>query len=304
MGRQGQTTALQLGELVEKLRDVGVARDEARSAISTLVRTPNLPTAEIPRLAAMAPDLAAATGTTASDAARQLAEIATGGYDAIIKLDRALNGFLNPSQRENIRLLSQQGEQTAAYRIAIDALEGRIKGLNDQALSPTQKSINDISRAWDRLVDNLAKGAIGRISLQIVEGTISGAANLFAPTTPKVRDPVADAESALERAIDRLERLNNETRRYRDPAAEVFIPGFWYGSPNAVRAQLEREVEAARQEFERLNETAAKAQEQGRLVVAADMMLHIEKNCDSIIENFGKGSRWERRVLGFYRHAA
>ena len=40
------------------------------------------------------------------------------------------------------------------------------------------------------------------------------------------------------------------------------------------------------------------------VVVAADMMLHIEKNCDSIIENFGKGSRWERRVLGFYRHAA
>lgn len=266
MGRQGQTTALQLGELVEKLRDVGVARDEARSAISTLVRTPNLPTVEVPRLAAMAPDLAAATGTTASDAARQLAEIATGGYDAIIKLDRALNGFLNPSQRENIRLLSQQGEQTAAYRIAIDALEGRIKGLNDQALSPTQKSINDISRAWDRLVDNLAKGAIGRISLQVIEGTISGAANLFAPTAPKVRDPVADAESAMERAIDRLERLNNETRRYRDPAAEVFIPGFWYGSPNAVRAQLEREVEAARQEFERLNETAANAQEQGRLL--------------------------------------
>ena len=109
MGRQGQTTAEQLGELVEKLRDVGVARDEARTAIATLVRTPNLSAGEIPRLASMAPDLAAATGTTASDAARQLAEFATGGYDAIIKLDRALNGFLNPSQRENVRLLTQQG---------------------------------------------------------------------------------------------------------------------------------------------------------------------------------------------------
>ena len=149
MGRQGQTTAEQLGELVEKLRDVGVARDEARTAIATLVRTPNLSAGEIPRLASMAPDLAAATGTTASDAARQLAEFATGGYDAIIKLDRALNGFLNPSQRENIRLLTRQGERTQAYRIAIDALQERIRGLNDQALSPTQKSLNEIGRAWD-----------------------------------------------------------------------------------------------------------------------------------------------------------
>jgi hypothetical protein len=193
MGLQGQTTANQLGELVEKLRDVGVAREEARSTVAALVRTPELSVAEIPRLAGMAPDLAAATGVTTSQAARQLADVATGGYDAIIKLDRALNGFLNPSQRENIRLLSQQGESTAAYKIAIDALEVRIKGLNDQALSPTQKSLNDIGRAWDRLVDNLAKGAVGRVTLSIVEGTISGAANLMAPSKPPVRDHIGDA---------------------------------------------------------------------------------------------------------------
>ena len=268
MGLQGQTTANQLGDLVEKLRDVGVARDEARSTVAALVRTPELSVAEIPRLAGMAPDLAAATGATTSQAARQLADVATGGYDAIIKLDRALNGFLNPSQRENIRLLSQQGESTAAYKIAIDALEVRIKGLNDQALSPTQKSLNDIGRAWDRLVDNLAKGAVGRVTLSIVEGTISGAANLMAPSKPPVRDHIGDAEDALQRAIERLEKFNNETRRYRDPNAEVFIPGFSFGAPNAVRVQLQAEVEAARTEFERLNEASARAQEQGKQLAA------------------------------------
>ena len=217
MGRQGQTTAGQLNELVEKLRDVGVARDEARSAVSTLVRTPNLSGAEIPRLASMAPDLAAAMGSSTSDAARQLAEFATGGYDAIIKLDRALNGFLNPSQRENIRLLAEQGEKSRAYGIAIAALQERIRGLNEQSLSPTEKSINDISRAWDRLVDNLARGAIGRITLQVVEGAISGAANLLGPSQPRVRDPLAEAEDALQMAVERLDRFNRETRLYRDP---------------------------------------------------------------------------------------
>lgn len=269
MGRQGETTADQLGSLVDKLRDVGVARDEARSAIGTLVRTPGLGTANISRLAGMAPDLAAAQGISATDAAKQLGEFATGGYDAIIKLDRALGGFLAPSQRENIRLLSQQGERTRAYEIAIEALEVRIRGLNDQALSPAQKSITEIGRAWDRLVDNLARGAVGRISMQVIEGAISGAANLVAPSQPRVRDPVADAEDALQRSVERLERLNNETRRYRDPNAEVFIPGFGYGSPNAVRVQLQTEVQAARDEFERLSEVAARTQVQAQAVAAA-----------------------------------
>ena len=269
MGRQGEATADQLGALVDKLRDVGIARDEARSAIGTLVRTPGLGTANISRLASMAPDLAAAQGTSATDAAKQLGEFATGGYDAIIKLDRALGGFLAPSQRENIRLLSQQGERTKAYEIAISALDERIRGLNDQALSPTQKSITEIGRAWDRLVDNLARGAVGRISLQVIEGTISGAANLLAPSTPQVRDPVSDAANALERATERLDKLNTETRRYRDPNAEVFIPGFSYGSPNAVRVQLQREVDAARVEFERLSEVAARAQAEVQAQVTA-----------------------------------
>jgi cell wall-associated NlpC family hydrolase len=40
------------------------------------------------------------------------------------------------------------------------------------------------------------------------------------------------------------------------------------------------------------------------VVVEAGYMLHIEKNCDSVLERFSTGSRWEKRLLGFYRHAA
>jgi hypothetical protein len=134
------------------------------------------------------------------------------------------------------------------YGIAIAALQERIRGLNDQSLSPTEKSINDISRAWDRLVDNLARGAIGRITLEVVEGAISGAANLLAPSQPRVRDPLAEAEDALQWAVERLDRFNRETRLYRDPNAEVVIPGFGYGSPNAVSLQVQEQVEAARAE--------------------------------------------------------
>ena len=40
------------------------------------------------------------------------------------------------------------------------------------------------------------------------------------------------------------------------------------------------------------------------VVVGPGLMLHIEKSCDSVLERFCAGSRWERRVLGFHRHAA
>ena len=39
------------------------------------------------------------------------------------------------------------------------------------------------------------------------------------------------------------------------------------------------------------------------VVVAKGWMLHVEKDCDSVLERFSADSRWERRVLGFYRHA-
>jgi hypothetical protein len=60
------------------------------------------------------------------------------------------------------------------------------------------------------------------------------------------------AEDALRMAVERLDRFNRETRLYRDPNAEVFIPGFGYGSPNAMRLQFQGQVEARRADHERL----------------------------------------------------
>ena len=61
-------------------------------------------------------------------------------------------------------------------------------------------------------------------------------------------------------AVERLDRFNRETRLYRDPNAEVVIPGFGYGSPNAVRLQVQEQVEAARAEYERLRQAAEQTQ--------------------------------------------
>ncbi|MCA3278236.1 MAG: hypothetical protein ING10_03090 [Roseomonas sp.] len=60
------------------------------------------------------------------------------------------------------------------------------------------------------------------------------------------------AEDALRMAVERLDRFNRETTLYRDPNGDVFIPGFGYGSPNAMRFQLQDALEARRADHERL----------------------------------------------------
>lgn len=63
------------------------------------------------------------------------------------------------------------------------------------------------------------------------------------------------AEEALRLSVERLDRFNRETRLYLDPDAEVTIPGFGYGSPNAMRLQLQDQVEALRADHQRLRQT-------------------------------------------------
>src|SRR5262249_30410939 len=62
-------------------------------------------------------------------------------------------------------------------------------------------------------------------------------------------------QDAVDAASERLRRFDAETRGYRDPDAEVVIPGFGYGSPHRVRAPLKGELEAAQRDL---------AQEQSR----------------------------------------
>ena len=60
-------------------------------------------------------------------------------------------------------------------------------------------------------------------------------------------------------AVERLDRLNRETRLYRDPDADVVIPGFGYGSPNALRLQIQEQVDARRVDYEQLRRAVEKS---------------------------------------------
>jgi hypothetical protein len=104
-----------------------------------------------------------------------------------------------------------------------------------------------------------------RIS-QLIVGTIFAAGacvivarellpSVRASVSPAFGSPTTDETIAprfqddVDTASDRLQRFDAETRLYRDPDAEVVIPGFGYGSPRAVRAQLQAQLAAARRDL-------------------------------------------------------
>jgi hypothetical protein len=77
--------------------------------------------------------------------------------------------------------------------------------------------------------------------------------------SPQSQGYLNAAEDALKMAVERLDRLNRETRLYRDPDAEVVIPGFGYGSPNALRLQIQEQVDARRVDYEQLRRAVEKS---------------------------------------------
>jgi hypothetical protein len=80
-------------------------------------------------------DLADVLGIKVTDAAKQVAEAFSGGYDSIKKLDEGTN-FLTASQREHIKVLFEQGDAEEARSVALEDLLGEDGSRRDEDARP------------------------------------------------------------------------------------------------------------------------------------------------------------------------
>jgi phage-related minor tail protein len=156
VGRDAEIATADLQSYIRALEQQGVARSDARAIVADLARTPGLAAGDIGRAARLAPDLAAATGTDAAAAGKQLADLFASPADGIRKLDTALN-FLTASQAGAIRTMLEHGERTKAVDVAVDALTRRIGGLSRDALSPMGTALRDLSSNWTTFMDSVAQ---------------------------------------------------------------------------------------------------------------------------------------------------
>lgn len=156
VGRSAELSGAQLQGYVANLKQQGVAAAEATAAIASLARNSSLSPAMIGRIAGMGADAAAALGTSVPDAIKQLSEAAKGTTEAVQRLDDAFN-LLNPTEASAVRTMIEHGEKAKALETVFDKLQGRISGLNREALSPMEQLFRDLGNGWDDFMNRVAK---------------------------------------------------------------------------------------------------------------------------------------------------
>jgi len=197
VGRSAELSSRQLQGYVAELKRQGVAAGDATAGVAALARNPALSGQTINRITALAPDAAAALGTGVPEMMTRLADAAKGTADAIEKLDDAFN-LLSPSQAANVRIMAEHGDKAGALEVVFKALEDRVKGLNKEALSPTEQSFRDLGNAWDDFMNRIARSAP---VLRLVDGLANALRNTnISDLTGKLAQLQGEA-SALQRDI-------------------------------------------------------------------------------------------------------
>lgn len=155
VGRSADLSSTQLQGYVQRLKEQGVAVGDANKAVAELARNSGLSGGLIGRIVGLGPDAAAALGVSAPDAMAKMADAAKGSIDAIQKLSDAFN-LLTPAEEAAVRAAIAAGDKVGALETVFGKLEGRVKGLNEQALSPMDKAFRDLGNSWDGFLTRVA----------------------------------------------------------------------------------------------------------------------------------------------------
>jgi hypothetical protein len=149
-GRAGLFSNADLKGFIQQLSLApGVTRDTATAIVSELSKVHDIGGAMFKDLSRIAVDYAKATGQDIPAATKQLAQAFSDPAQGAKELDKAL-GALTSSQQLQIEKLTRMGDIAGAQRVLFDALQHSVKGLADNAMTPLQKSMNDLGNAWER----------------------------------------------------------------------------------------------------------------------------------------------------------
>jgi hypothetical protein len=134
----------------------GVSRDVATEVVTELSKVKEIGPGLFRELSKAAVDYAKATGTDVPAAARTLAQAFKDPEKGAKTLDDAL-GKLTSAQILHIERLSKQNDLVGAQKALMEALSPVIRGLADGAMTPLQKSTDDLGNAWEKAMQRLSQ---------------------------------------------------------------------------------------------------------------------------------------------------
>jgi murein DD-endopeptidase MepM/ murein hydrolase activator NlpD len=175
--------AAQLSKASEALDHYGLSAADAVTVVRGFVKDGVDPT-RIIEFGKASQDLADVLGIKVVDAAQQVGEAFTGGYESVKKLDDATN-FLTSAQRDNIKSLFDQGKAAEARNEALRIFSDQQEDAANKMRGTWSEAARSLGGAWQDFLNVLSDTApikeiakelegLGRIASQAIRA-IAGA---------------------------------------------------------------------------------------------------------------------------------
>jgi murein DD-endopeptidase MepM/ murein hydrolase activator NlpD len=175
--------AAQLSKASEALDHYGLSAADAVTVVRGFVKDGVDPT-RIIEFGKASQDLADVLGIKVVDAAQQVGEAFTGGYESVKKLDDATN-FLTSAQRDNIKSLFDQGKAAEARNEALRIFSDQQEDAANKMRGTWSEAARSLGGAWQDFLNLLSDTApikeiakelegLGRIASQAIRA-IAGA---------------------------------------------------------------------------------------------------------------------------------
>lgn len=177
MGDGANYSAAALEKNVEAAKRYGIGTADATAALKTFV-SEGLAPERLTQFTKTALDMSDVLGIKVPEAAKQLADAFTGGYDAIAKLDDATNAF-TASEREHIRALFEEGKAQEARAYAYDIFADRQRKGAEEARGPWANAVRALGTAWQSFMDVLANSTVLQTTAKVLETIANGVTNVL-----------------------------------------------------------------------------------------------------------------------------
>jgi murein DD-endopeptidase MepM/ murein hydrolase activator NlpD len=283
-----------LNDASEALDHYGLSAADAVTVVRTFVKE-GVDQTRIVEFGKAAQDLADVLGIKVVDAAQQVAEAFTGGYDSVKKLDDATN-FLTSTQRDNIKSLFDQGKAAEARNEALRIFSEQQEDAAQKSRGSWAEATRSLGNAWQDFLDVLSDTApikeiakelegLGRIASQTIRA-IAGAQSAadVAAQIARAKQVIANKEAAkganpgLAGALDAdIAILRNQVAGLEKQYAALNGTQKQVNDTIAVRGELTKKQSvdlAAQTESAKSEKTVVEATNEARRVATE----YVEKN--------------------------
>lgn len=232
VGDSGRYTRDGLRDAILGFQELGISAENAQALVSRFAQD-GLDPKYFDDYATAAVNLATVTGKEVPEAAQMMTDAFAKGKDGILELDDQIH-FLTDAQRTQIKGMDGQKQSADIASIAFDQLYGRTQDLANQMNGPSQEATNNLSNAWNQLLDTIGIGS----PWETVKGLINS-----------VKNALADLLNSISDVIDGLNRLGARWEALRKKGGigavfnDIYENGLFGGEvTNARNARLRNQA--------------------------------------------------------------